>query len=190
MLKQDGAWFALDVHWCTRPNSAMYGLLSPCKGGQLRWEEPSPSSFTPSSSENSPEFRTILYDSTGNHHEREKHCQGVCFENQGDNQANKYHWKDDINVLLSLVKILFESNYFSCLISIYPSIHPSFFYFSWRSKWNTLHNDWQGKQCSPSGVQKTGILDSLKLTRNVWCVKEVIENKYYTYLKLQTTSHC
>lgn len=36
---------------------------------------------------------------------------------------------------------------------------------------------------------RTDILDPLLLSRSVWCVKEVIENKYYTYLKLQTTSH-
>lgn len=40
-----------------------------------------------------------------------------------------------------------------------------------------------------SGSSKTDILDPLKFSRNVWCVKEVIENKYYTYVKLQTTSH-
>lgn len=152
MLKkslQDKTWIALDVHGCTWPKSTTYGLLSHCKGGQPRWKEPSPFSLTLPSSENSPELRTTLHDSTGNYQETEVHHQGFCFEDQGDKyrQKNTYG-KDDIDVFLSLVKILFKTTYFSCLLSILPS----FLHFSSRSKLNWLHIKWQGKPCFSSNV--------------------------------------
>lgn len=130
MLKkslQDKTLISLDVYERTWPNSTTQGVLSHCKGGQLRWKEPSPFSFTLSSSENSPEFRTTLQDSTGNYHKTEVHYQRFCFEDQrGKYRQTNTNWKDDINVLLSLVKMLLENTYFSCLISICVSIHPFF----------------------------------------------------------------
>lgn len=191
MLKkslQEKTLISLDVYECTWPNSTTQGVLSHCKGGQLRWKEPSPFSFTLSSSENSPEFRTTLQDSTGNYHKTEVHYQRFCFEDQrGKYRQTNTNWKDDINVLLSLVKMLLENTYFSCLLSVYPSI-LSLFQFQVKMKHTAR---WVGgKTVLSLGCLRTDILDSLKLNRNVWCVKEVIENKYYTYLKLQTTSHC
>lgn len=167
-----------------------------CKGGQLRQKEPSPFSFTLSSSENSPEFRTALHDSTGNYQETEVHYQGFCFDDQGISTGKQTLIKRMIIIMyfftsynITWKQRLFLSRIYLPIYLTYLSTHPSLLYFSSTSKWNTPHTEWQGKLFS-LWCSRTGILDSLNLTRNVGCVKDVIENKYYTYLKLQTTSHC
>lgn len=129
-----------------------------CKGGQLRQKEPSPFSFTLSSSENSPEFRTALHDSTGNYQETEVHYQGFCFDDQGISTGKQTLIKRMIIIMyfftsynITWQQWLFLSRIYLPIYLTYPPIHP---FFISVPRQNETHHTLSGREnCFPSGVQ-------------------------------------